>query len=211
MENEHGPFTEMIGAEREHAGQAHATSSERLLVHPTFRTVGSALRLLVDLVAQDVSRTTQGYALIPTPSGQAWNKLLKHGRVLQTWGRGELELEQSTNGRWRPIRSLRPMSLFAFPRAAGAFTLPLVVDISSELGWLQPEDHGAANYHPHPTDVGLWRYQSLGGGSYVLRVMNPGAFEAAVRAAADELVDAHRALSNAICHGLASGQLAVYA
>ena len=206
LEREVGGFTEMIGAERSHVEGSARGSGSRLWVHPTYRSVGSALKLMCDRLGADASRCSQGFALVPTPSGQGWGKLLKHGRVLRSWDEGELELETCMLGRWVPTRSRRPMSLVAFPRAAGAFTLPLVVTISANLGWLASQDI----YTTHPIDAGLGRFRVVGAGAYVMQIMDLTGVMSLYAQEVDAGWDGHQAMSHAVAKGTSSGNVRVW-
>jgi hypothetical protein len=69
IERAHGPFNEVIGAEREWAvAPEEASERSRLWVHPTLRTVAPALRLLGERLSGPHSSRTQGLALVPLPS-----------------------------------------------------------------------------------------------------------------------------------------------
>lgn len=207
IEREVGGFTEFVGAERAHVSVTPEVGVSRLWVHPTFRTVGSALKLLCDRLGSDESRRAQGYALVPEWTGQGWGKLLKHGRVLRSWGKGELALEMCIMGRWVPTRSARSMALLAFPRAAGAYTLPLVVSISDSLGWLASPEV----YTTHPVDSGLGRYRVVGAGSYVLQVADVPRLEAEMVEDRDGSESGgHRAMSRAVAKWIKVGQLRVW-
>ena len=116
-----GPFSSFLGAEREHGAPpraAEATGAPRLWAHPTYNTVGSALRRVQERMAGDMATTA--LVVLPVDPRAAWNKFLKHGTVVGGWGVGERALEQRVRGVWRPLPVARPTQLVVFPRAAGA-------------------------------------------------------------------------------------------
>ena len=113
--------TELIGAEHEHS----ATSSKggcasHLWVHPTYNTVGSALRLVGERLSEGNGANTTCLALVPEPSGEQWNAMLKHGLVVGRYEPGSQCFEANVLGTWRRTDLRRPACLVLFPRAAGA-------------------------------------------------------------------------------------------
>ena len=91
-----------------------------LSVHPTYGTVGSALRRVQERMAIGIHSGLRVVVLLPVDETAAWNKLLKHGRVVGRWEGGEHDLEHRVLGTWRPTPFRRPMQLVLFPRAAGS-------------------------------------------------------------------------------------------
>jgi len=121
MSRRFGPFTEFIGAERQHSSQApEIGQSARLWVHPTFSTVGSAMRLIGErLMAPDGERA-EGLLVVPDSREARWGTLLKHFCVVGRRPEGDTHLEKSQLGTWRHVTSLRPELILSFPRAAGS-------------------------------------------------------------------------------------------
>ena len=122
VESRFGPFSSFIGAEREFTnGQTVERSGEkRLWVHPTFNTVGSALRRVQEEIAADLTVHTSAVALVPDDGSAAWSSMMKHGLVVGRWESGGPCLEANELGKWLPVVTRRPSCLVLFPRAAGA-------------------------------------------------------------------------------------------
>ena len=116
-----GPFTSMLGAEREHARRGGEDAvGTRIWAHPTFNTVGTALRRIGERLAARGGTTVKALAMVPDDGTAAWNSLLKHGLTVGRFKSGDTGLEKSTGAHWAPCRFGRPMRLVLFPRAAGA-------------------------------------------------------------------------------------------
>ena len=95
----HGPFTELMGAERQHGGNGSATGKAAIWVHPTFNTVGSALRRLGErLMAPDGERA-RGVVVVPDDGAPKWNQLLRHFNVVGRRPEGDQHLEMSKHGK----------------------------------------------------------------------------------------------------------------
>ena len=135
IEKRWGPFSDFIGAEREIAQRVEPSSSagRRLWAHPTYGTVGSALRRIQEQMANGgVSTGMRALAMVPDDDRPAWFKMMRHGRVIARWGEGEPILDVNTLGSWHPGLTKRPMCLVVFPRADGA--VPRRVGISHREG-----------------------------------------------------------------------------
>ena len=117
-----GPFSSFIGAERafSEAKASDTGGRRRLWAHPTFATVGSALRRVQEEIVESLPAHASAVALIPDDDSAAWSSMLKHGLVVGRWEKGSPYLEANELGRWAPALSGRPMCLVLFPRAAGA-------------------------------------------------------------------------------------------
>ena len=123
IEERWGPFSDFIGAEREIAQPVElgSTAGRRLWAHPTYGTVGSALRRIQEAMAQGgVSTGMRALAMVPDDDRPAWFKMMRHGRVIARWGEGEPILDINLLGSWQPGLTKRPMCLVVFPRADGA-------------------------------------------------------------------------------------------
>lgn len=121
-----GPFTSFLGAEREHAAfgpPATAKAGEpaqRLWAHPTFTTVGTALRRVQEELSWGgIGRSTALVVLPDDPSG-SWDKLAKQGVTVGRLAAGTHALEMNVLGQWRRCRVERPTRVMLFPRAAGS-------------------------------------------------------------------------------------------
>ena len=128
-----GSFDSFIGAERDHASgkpcKTYGMPRSRLWVHPTMRTVASALRQVGQRLAADRGgRSVQALVVVPdgdTPA--AWETMMRHGMVVGRTDAGEGKLELNELGQWRPRLSLRASRLVLFPRAAGQFLLRAMI------------------------------------------------------------------------------------
>ena len=121
-----GPFTELLGAERQHRQpQAPRAATARLWLHPTFGTAASGLRLIGERLHPLPDQTARGLILLPWAPEARWWNLTRHLVCVGRYPIGSRHLEELRLGRWTPVSSRRASALFAFPRAAGAFSLPL--------------------------------------------------------------------------------------
>ena len=141
----YGPFTEFLGAEREHAtpravGDRPPGSGTRCFVHPSFATVGSALRLVGERLRDALPGSFSGLVVLPYAPEAQWWRLLKHFSVVAHIGRHSHtpHLEANSLATWRPLAARRDTLIVAFPRSAGPKTLQVAVD------WVEraPEEAG---------------------------------------------------------------------
>lgn len=124
-----GPFTEYLGAEREHAVSSPRSASETrdcLWLHPSFATVGSALRLVGERLVTDPSSCPCGVIVVPDDPQAAWWRLTRFLRPVGRWWRGACVLEENRLGLWADISAARSMVIFSFPATAGAPSLRLL-------------------------------------------------------------------------------------
>ena len=148
VESRWGPFTEMLGAEREHVTGRREQESEsprdggavigseygeRLFLHPTYNTVGSALRLAGERMSAAAGmESVGGIVIVPWDEGGVrppWARLLRHFAVVGRLEEGGSHLEASVLGKWQAVRARRGALILAFPRArAGAVKLLLRYD-----------------------------------------------------------------------------------
>jgi hypothetical protein len=113
-----GPITEWIGAERRHMQpRAAPRDGDRLWVHPTHTTVGSALRLIGERLGEAGRRRTQGLVVVPHDERAAWWRLTRHLALVGRLPAGGQHLEANVLGEWRPCQARRDTLVFAFPRA----------------------------------------------------------------------------------------------
>ena len=154
----YGGFSSFIGPEREHEmGQRPSDLSPMLWVHPTFSTVGTALRRVGEQLGGGGPNRTRALALVPVPDGEQWASMLRHGTIVGRLRKGDPGLELNVLGRWRPSTFRRPMLLVLFPRAAGATPRPVRLSVAegltpSNAGTVAAEagyelDESAAGFH----------------------------------------------------------------
>ena len=95
IERRHGPFTEFIGPERRYELRTPRNRDEpereRLWLHPSFSTVGSALRLACYRMGQD--STASGIVVVPDHPSAGWASMLKHFSIVGRWPAGGNQLE----------------------------------------------------------------------------------------------------------------------
>mmetsp|Transcript_66296 Transcript_66296/g.198036 ORF Transcript_66296/g.198036 Transcript_66296/m.198036 type:complete len:2091 (+) Transcript_66296:2828-9100(+) len=120
-----GPFSEFLGAERHHPQAAARADAQRLWFHPTFATVATTLRLLVDRFEMAPSRCPRAFVLVPWDPSASWWGMTRHFLCVGRFGVGSRHLEESRLGTWVPVSSRRAAVLLSFPRAAGSASLPL--------------------------------------------------------------------------------------
>ena len=154
MSRRFGPFTEFISAERQHPQRAERLEqAARLWVHPTFTTVGSAMRLIGErLMAPDGERAA-GLLVVPESRTARWGSLLNHFLVVGRRPEGDAHLEKSQMGTWRHVMSLRPELILSFPRAAGS---------SVRRAWVAEARLDPVGRCPTP-EVGGWHLPVLKG------------------------------------------------
>ena len=140
-----GPFTEWIGAERRHS-QSRAAAAEgvdRLWVHPTHTTVGSALRLVGERLGE-AGRPTSGLIVVPHDERAAWWRLTRHLAVVGRLPAGGHHLEANVLGVWKPAAAQRDALVLAFPRAeAEALERTERHTLAAALQEGAPEEEGA--------------------------------------------------------------------
>ena len=122
VERRFGRFNEWVGSEREHpsvldVGEADAA---RVWMHPTFTTVGSALRLVAERASESGGEAMRAVVLVPDDPTAAWRPLLRHFSVEGRLREGGTQVEMCALGQWRARASTRPTLVLSYPRAAGA-------------------------------------------------------------------------------------------
>ena len=164
-----GPFSEMLGAERGHrqsdAQDTGGSETTRLWMHPTYNTVGSALRMLGErLMAADGGRAS-GLVIVPHDEAAKWWGLTRHFAVVGRWAAGTPCLEANRLGKWTPVRAWRDTLILAFPRGAGAVARPV---------WIAPQEKMGTGYVLNKE--GTARALPLPAGAFVYAVApSPGA------------------------------------
>ena len=173
LESRWGAFNSMLGAEREHAhcGDWEAEGA-RIWAHPTYNTVGTALRRIGERMAAKSGSKVRAMALIPDDESAAWNSLLRHGLTIGRFRAGDRGLERAGSTNWTPCRFVRPMRLVLFPRAAGAITrrvelryregIASVDGVAAGAGYALKADGSGFNLRPMP---GAWVYSAPKGDS----------------------------------------------
>jgi hypothetical protein len=84
LEREHGVFTEFLGAEREFSGKRADAGDElvtpHIFMHPSYNTVGSALRMLGERLSRGDGAT--GVVIVPHDERASWWGLTKHFSIV---------------------------------------------------------------------------------------------------------------------------------
>ena len=169
-----GPFSDMIGAEREHGlGSPEGDERRCLWAHPTFNTVGSALRRIGEQLEGGSSTRTRALALVPKPQGERWSTMLRHGTVVGSFEAGDEGLELNVLGRWQPTRFRRPMLLVLFPRPAGEAT-PRKLQLSLREGLASTSSGSSRAAGYEFADDGASFHLVVVPGSYVYSLPGPG-------------------------------------
>ena len=149
LEKAHGPFHELVGAEREFAERSGPVSSpKRLWAHPSFETVGTALGRICERMQMDAKECPRGLVVVPWAPEAAWWPLMRHMTCVARFGVGSRHLEENRAGRWVNVSSRRPSLVMAFPLNLGTvLPLDLVVprEASGERGRVLP---GTLLYSP---------------------------------------------------------------
>ena len=139
LERRFGPFTELLGAERTFApsrcARGGARGEARLWLHPTYTTVGSALRLLGERMGRDLSGDVSGIIIVPHDESAAWWGLTRYFSVVGRWRAGGKLLEMNRLGRWTGSHSRRDALVLSFPRGAGALARPVWVSNEESELW----------------------------------------------------------------------------
>jgi hypothetical protein len=193
IESRWGGFSSFIGAEREVARASSKPTSTRIWAHPTFSTVGSALRRVQEtLSTRDGHHHGRALVLVPDDPRPAWNKALKHGVVVGRWAAGEGGFESSWLGAWRPTPVYRPMRLVLFPRSAGAIPRRLFLSYRAGIELLSDGRTvaEAGGYIESTLDVGF--YLPVLPGSFMYSLPQHGEYGGLYRvvdATAEELAE----------------------
>ena len=152
MERAWGGFDELLGREAGHpsgfprAGSCHdnhtsqtaqSGSGVALWAHPTFASVGSAMREVADRLCSDEGRRRElcGAMLVPHHPTARWWGMLRHHTVVGEIGAGAESLEEARGSGWAPIRSNRRMLITAFPRLAGGYCFPIDLALGPREEW----------------------------------------------------------------------------
>ena len=159
IEAEFGPFTEFLGSERRHAtmsrnlGEGREQSSV-LFLHPTFQTVGSAMRMVIERRTEgDLSM--RAIMVVPFDKEAMWSCMLKHFNVVRTLESsaaghlGDGLIEEITWSGWTPRTTSRNSLLISFPRVVGHDVRPVVMVLDS--GEKAPDKYITIN----PKDAGV--------------------------------------------------------
>ena len=122
LERRFGEFTEFLGAEREHASALSSDDGEvvtRAWLHPTYTTVGSALRLVTERATEAGGKGMSAVVLVPDEPTAAWRPLLRHFCVEGRWREGGTQVEMCELGQWRTRALPRATLVLSYPRASG--------------------------------------------------------------------------------------------
>jgi hypothetical protein len=177
IEKAYGRFSSFLGPERHHGGSAvgedgSGVRGEHLWMHPTFATVGSALRLMHERAAASArdGGAFRAMALIPDDRAAGWNSLLKHSALVARLAARPDTHEQYRGGAWRPADSRRDMKLIVYPRVAGGVTSTMPVMMPAESKWRDLLPRVAVG---EDRPIG---YEVANDGENLIRSMFPGSF-----------------------------------
>ena len=158
-----GPFTEWLGAERRFGDarkgeEASGAMSDRLWVHPSHSTVGSAMRRLGERLGERGGTQLRGVVIVPHDERAKWWQLVRHFRIEGRWPAGSSHLELNQLGNWVETKSERPTLILSFPRSVGSATRPVIWREASEPseGYVVSEE--AESRHVLPLPVGAFVY-----------------------------------------------------
>ena len=76
LERRFGPFTEWLGAERRLATRPSSVGASKIWMHPTFNTVGSALRLLGERLSMADGQDASGIVVVPHDEDAQWFQMV---------------------------------------------------------------------------------------------------------------------------------------
>ena len=177
IERAYGRFSSFLGLERHHGWSAvgedgSSMMGEHLWMHPTFATVGSALRLMHERAAASArdGGAFRAMALVPDDRTAGWSSLLKHSALVARLAARPDTHEQYRARAWRPADSRRDMKLIVYPRVAGGVTSTMPVMMPAESKWrgLVP-----AVSVEEDRPIG---YEVADDGDHLIRSMFPGSF-----------------------------------
>ena len=140
----YGPFSEACGPERRYMGKVpqEAKGVTKIWMHSTHTTVGSALRLLGERLAEADGEFVTGVVMVPHDEAARWWQLQKYFRVVGRWDSGSTHLQMNQLGSWVQVVSKRPTLLLAFPRMAGGGVAPVYMgSVPGELNGLAKAEH----------------------------------------------------------------------
>ena len=121
-----GPFTEVLGAERKELRKPTTIGEgANVFMHPSYTTVGSALRRLGERLCEPDGATLSGIVVVPHDEAAGWWSMSKHFDVVGRWPAGSGQLEMNQMGVWRTVTSTRPTLILSFPRTAGGVIQPV--------------------------------------------------------------------------------------
>ena len=131
-----GGFSEWMGAERRHSVSSACPPDEvSIWLHPSFDSVGSALRCLGQRLEADNGSSMRGAIVVPHDESAVWWRLTRHFIPIGRWESGSAHLEMCQLGRWSNIASQRAAIVLSFPRTAGAFARPVISSSPASSGY----------------------------------------------------------------------------
>ena len=120
LECAHGPFTDLIGAERAFARTVDDSKSRSTLwAHPTHDTVATALSRIGERLTTSLQTCPRGLVVVPWAPEAPWWRLTRHFSFVASTSVGSRHLEENRGGRWVRISARRPSLVLAFPRHLG--------------------------------------------------------------------------------------------
>ena len=146
LERRWGPFGSYVGAERQHEqremfskiGPVGSKEKGKLFLHPSFNTVGTALRLIGERMLTEPPGSVRGIIIIPDARKAMWYKMVKYFSIISRIREGAVgegaHLETCVLGRWQPVVAKRDSLVLAFPRSSGLGLKKLHVEVQEEVG-----------------------------------------------------------------------------
>ena len=101
LEGRYGPFSEWLGAERRHTQVHQASDRVGIWAHPSYSTVGSALRRLGERLGDRECSDARGVIVAPHDETAKWWQLVRHFNVVGRLPKGGGHLESHRLGRWQ--------------------------------------------------------------------------------------------------------------
>ena len=120
IEARHGPFSEFVGAERWLAEPGETGGGgARLWLHPSFATVGTALRMVLDRAEEAGAAGVRAVVLVPDEPTAQWWPLAQSFALSGRLAAGG-EIEENRLGVWCSTQRRRGVLILSYPRSAGA-------------------------------------------------------------------------------------------
>ena len=166
-----GGFTEFLGSERALAAPPSLQAVPTAFLHPSFGTVGSALRLASERMRSTSGAAARGVVVVPLATGAKWWSMVRHFRVAGVVSVGAPCLEEDRMGGYAALASRRTAIILVFPRISGPVCVPLRAGLSPN-GTYHPKLMALQKQELRPLLPGsfLWEPSKDGAPSRLLRV-----------------------------------------